>query len=184
MREALAAIDEAALVAEVKSADAEFKRSLLVGDEKSLAKAETALANARRDLDRGRAAIEALTTKAAEAEVAEAAAALDRERNDLDREADAVAAELRKVYPLAARQIIAVLEKLLAAEEKVSAFNRRMSDAGLPIKPVENRAFPMPSNVYAPVLSVLRTSLQPCGGQEGWGEARIVSDMNGVGPNR
>jgi len=180
LRGALAEIDEAAVVAAVETAEAEYREALLSADEKRLAKAETVLAHARRDLDRCRAAIEALTMKATEADVAEAAATLDKERSDLDREADVVAAELKKTYPTAARQIISVLERLIAAEEKVNAFNQRMVRRQAPtIKSVEERAFPLPSSVYAPLFSVLHTSLQPCGGQEGWGSAKDASELNG-----
>lgn len=183
LREALCEIDEAVFAAAVAAADTEFKEALLSADEKRLTKAEVALANARRDLDRCRATIEVLSAKAAEAEIAEAAAALESERRELEREAEAVASELRKQYPAAARQIISLLEKLTATEEKVAAFNARMTAAGGPtIKQAEERAFPLPSSVYAPLFSVLHTSLQPCGGQRGWGRARDASDLNGLSP--
>lgn len=180
-REALAAIDKAALVASVAVADKEYKEALIAADGERIEKAETALASARRELDRCCAAIEALTAKAAEAEAAEAAAVLAAERADMEREADAVAAELRKTYPAAAKQIIRVLEKLAAAEDRVGKFNAREVAAGrAAIVSVEERAFSYPLHVYAPAFTVLRTSLQPCGGQEGWGHARLESEFHGV----
>jgi chromosome segregation ATPase len=182
-REALAAIDEAVPAARVAAAEKEYKEALIAADREQIEKAETALASARRELDRCRAAIEALTSKADEAEAAEAAAALAAKRAEMEREADAVAAELRKTYPAAAKQIIRVLEKLAAAEKRVSAFNAREIAAGrAAIVSVEERAFSYPFHVYAPAFTVLRTSLQPCGGQEGWGNARLESEFHGVQP--
>lgn len=180
-REALAGIDGPALVASVAAADEAYKAALLAGDMKLIEKAESTLTSARRDFDRCRAAVEALTAKVAEAEAAEAAAVLAAERAEIEREADAVAAELRKVYPSAAKQIIRILEKLAAAEDRVSAFNVREVAAGRAhIVGVEERAFSYPPHVYAGAFTVLRTSLQPCGGQEGWGSARLESEFHGV----
>lgn len=124
-----------------------------------LGHARTTLATARRDLNRCRAAIEALTEKLATAETAEA---IDDCR-EVEREAEAVAAVLRKIYPAAARQIVRVLEKLAAAEARVSEFNAREIVAGrASIRSIEERAFPLPDRVYAGAFTVLRTSLQPC----------------------
>ncbi|KWT65531.1 hypothetical protein APY04_2769 [Hyphomicrobium sulfonivorans] len=181
LRDALSQIDEAALVARVAAAEVDYKEALLSADERRIEHAETLLEGARRELARARTAKEVLAERAAEADAAEAAVAQAAERAEIEAEADAVAAELRKAYPAAARQIIRVLEKLQAAEERVAIYNDRKRPAGEALlATVEARAFSYPSQFYAPIFTVLRTSLQPCGGQGGWGAARRETKISGI----
>lgn len=186
LREALASIDEAALSAAVQTAQEECTKALLAGEEKRLERAEAALATARRDLDRGRAATETLTTKIAETEAAEAKAALDAERAELDKLATSTASDLRLIYERASAEIIAVLDRVEDVEAKIKGFNdriyRRALDRGSSrieephMKDVESRAFP----IHHGILSALRlTSLRPLGRAPGYGDGREVFRVSG-----
>ena len=181
LKEALSAIDEAALNATLEAATASRDEALLSGDEKRLERAEATLAMARRDLDRGRAATEVLTTRIAETEQREAKEAIETERAEIEKLANSVAAELRRVYPRASREIIDLLERLMEAEERVKKFNEKavQSGHGLYIEAVDPRAFPMPSSIIWHGVAA-HTSLQPCKGSPGWGEARVSLECAGV----
>lgn len=191
LREALASIDEAALGAAVQTAEDARTKALLAGDENTLERAEATLATARRDLDRGRAATETLTSKIAETEAAEAKAALDAERAELDKLATATAADLRSIYERASAEIVNILDRVQDVEARIKRFNDRIYQRELErgwsridepqidephVKDVESRAFP----THYGILSALRlTSLRPLGRSPGYGDGREVFRVSG-----
>lgn len=182
LREALRAIDEATLSAAVKTAADARDEALLAGDEKRLEKNEAALSIARRDLDRGRAAREALTTRLSETEQRERREEIEAERADIEAFANSVAADLKRIYPRASKEIIDALERLEEAEKRVKKFNEKAvhnDDYGPFIDAVDPRAFPMPNTIIWRGVAA-RTSLQPCKGSPGWGEARVILETCGV----
>lgn len=187
LREALASIDEAALGAAVQTAEDARTKALLAGDEKPLERAEAALATARRDLDRGRAATETLTSKIAEAEAAEAKAALDAERNELDKIATSTASDLRIIYERASAEIIDVLDRVKDVDRRIERFNDRIRQRAIEQYPrlldephvenVESRAY----RTDFGILSAFRlTSLRPLGRAPGYGDGRLVFEVNGA----
>lgn len=183
LKSALAEIDLDSLSSAVDHAETARTDALLKADERQLEKAEAALAAARRDLDRGRAAREALTLKIAEAEKAEAAAAIDAERQAVEAEAEAVAAELKRVYARAGNEIVAILDKLDAAEDRVAAFNARLAESSVelpPVAAVETRVLDHGEN-WAGVAGVRAiTSLRRVPGCPGWGSGRAISEAGGL----
>ncbi|AHB50068.1 hypothetical protein W911_06900 [Hyphomicrobium nitrativorans NL23] len=181
LQDALASIDEAALATALEAATSSRDEALLSGDEKRLERAEATLAMAHRDLDRGRAATEALTTKIAEAEKRETELAIETERAAIEKLANSVAADLKRVYPRASREIIDLIERLMEAEERVKKFNEKAVQGGygLYIEEVDPRAFPMPSGIIWHGVAAC-TSLQPCKGSPGWGAARVSLECAGV----
>ena len=184
LREALAEIDKAALAADVAAAEVEFKEAVLSGDEKRLDKAEASLADARRDLERGQAAVEALTEKIVETDKAEADAALKAEHDEIDNLAETVARDLARIYPKASSEIIAILERLDEVERRIDDFNRRMLSSDAPVYPqmkrAEERVFPTPSGNLQGITSVLRlTELRPVRGTPGWGQSRVLFETLG-----
>lgn len=131
LRDALAGIGDAEFALAVDNAEAARSDALISGDEKIVEKTETALATARRDLDRARAAKEALAAKIVEAERREAADAIEAERSEIEALANAVAKDLAKIYPRASREISSVLERLVEAERRVASFNSRIANQDL-----------------------------------------------------
>lgn len=178
LTDALALIDEGALTAAFESAKSARSDALLSGDEKKLERAEIDLSKACRDLDRGRAGIEALTAKIAEAEERETREAIEAERAELEELASSTASDFRRTYEKAAAEIVAALGRLGAAEERISDFNRRAvhSDMGAFLEGVEERAYP----THHGVLSALRlTSLRPVGRAPGYGDGQTVFEITG-----
>lgn len=185
LREALAAVDEAALSAAVKMAEAECSSALLAGDEKRLERSEAVLATARRDRDRGRAATETLTAKIAETEAAEAKAALDAERAELDKLATSTASDLRAIYERASAEIIAVLDRVEDVDRRISSFNSRlirlpyeqkMQENEPYIKDVESRAYRTDHGILS---AIKLTSLRPLGSSPGYGDGREIRRIHG-----
>ena len=130
MRAALEKLDDAAAFSAVEKAEADRQSLLIDGDDRQLAKAETALATARLDLERVLAGRDELSKRIALAEVRETKALLDAEIASVKKEADAVTLLLTKEYPRMAREFVNLLDRLSRAEQRVVDINRKMDDAG------------------------------------------------------
>lgn len=173
LQSALAAIDVAALNAEVIRAERARTGLLLDGTEKELDEADAALKRATRESDKGTAARELLKARIAEAEAAAADAALDAERDAVEREAEAVKRVLLKEYVAYQAAMVAILHRLDAAEDAVTRHNELRAKAGRTdrLAPVETRAFPVPRNQFAGVYSVRRrTSFRALDGAPSWND--------------
>lgn len=164
LRAARDGIDVAALEAAVEAAEVGRRDALVGADDRALDRAEQTVAKARRDLDRGRALIEALDERIATAEQAEARAALDAERQAVEVEAAAVAVTLRKEFPGLQRKMVALLNRLAAAEQAVRDVNDKLHAAGRDdeaVAGVEWRARPRPAIQHENAVSLLTNVALP-----------------------
>ena len=170
-------IDEAALRRAVEAAEVSRCDALLTGDDEAIEKAEQEVAAARRNLDRARAAAEVLGERIALAEQAEAGAALDAERAAVEAEARATADAIRKAWPSLQLKMVALLDRLDAAEQAVSEVNRKLHAAGRGeevVQSVEWRARPRPRFQHEAVMSITSNVMLPDipeWGVSGYGEA-------------
>ena len=157
---------------------------LLDATDRELEAIERAEADARRAVDRLRAASEELTRRLAVAEAEEARAALDADREAAERQAEATADRVRKEYARAAKTIAALVADLDVAEKAVAAINSRLIEAGRgdeALPEVEERALPAPEGLLAAPWRLRNAaSLPPCAGFEGLGRAREAGGWAGV----
>lgn len=157
---------------------------LLSASDREIEAVERREADARRAVDRLRAAQEELARRLDEAERAEARAALDADRVDAERLAAETAARVTKEYPAAARKIAALVDDLARAEAAVAAVNSRLVDAGRGdevLPEVEQRALPAPDGLYdVPHRLRNSVSLPPCNGFDGAGRAREAALVAGM----
>lgn len=157
LRAARDEIDEAALNRAVGAAEAALRDALVGGDEKAVERAEQQVVTARRSLDRARAAIEIISERVVVAEQAEAAATLDAERAAVEAEAQAAADAIRKMWPGLQTKMVALLNRLDAAEAAVAEVNRRLHAAGRGddvVDDVEWRARPRPQFQHETAVSI------------------------------
>ena len=123
-----------------EAADANARRTaLLIGSDGAIGSRELELADSecRMTADRNRAldeAFRAISEKIAETEHTlarnRAFAALEAERDAAEAEAQAVAKLLKTRYPALAKELVALLERLGAAEKAVAAVNEKLVEAG------------------------------------------------------
>jgi hypothetical protein len=130
LRAALEKLDESAAFSAVEKAEADRQSLLIDGDDRQLAKAESALAAARLDLERVLAGRDELSKRITQAEEREAKALLDAEFAGVKKEADAVAMLLTKEYPRMAREFVDLLDRLSRTEQRVIAVNQKIAEAG------------------------------------------------------
>lgn len=132
LRRAIADIEAEADRASASHAEAReaLKQSVVVGDERAIAKAEAARTVAARDMDRAEIALADLRRRLDEAEAIEADAALDAEVDVVRREADALRKVLTGDYVRATRTIVDTLRRLANAEAAVAVVNARLAAAG------------------------------------------------------
>ena len=157
---------------------------LLDASDRELEAIEKAGADARRTVDRLRAAREEIARRLAVAEADEARAALDAEREAAEKIAAETAARVAKVYPRAAREIAALVDDLARAEAAVAAVNARLADAGRAdesLPEVESRALPEPTEVSPLPFKLRSASLPPAPtlGFPGLGLARDRAEIAG-----
>jgi chromosome segregation ATPase len=148
LRKALSEISSAEARANVERLEAERRRLLLDGSDKDIRAVEENLASARRDLDRANAATEELQRRIAETEAKEEADKAAAERKAIEDEAQAAADAIRKEYPVLARKLVDLLERVKAADEAVKEFNQRLVKSGqwgtaphLRMESVQSRVF-------------------------------------------
>lgn len=173
----------------IPTADTEVARlasdraaKLLSASDSEIEKIERAEADARRAVDRLRAAQEELTRRLDEAEREEARAALDAERAEAERVAAETAERVRRDYAKAARTIAGLVAEIEVAERRVAEVNAKLADAGRLddlLKPVEARAIPEPPEVRPEPFKLGACSLVPALGFDGLGVARERAEMAG-----
>ncbi len=186
LRSKLAEVETAIPAAEAEASrlSAERAGKLLSADDREIERIEKAEADARRALDRLRAAREEIARRLALAEAEEARAALDRDRADADRLATETAEKVRREYVKAARVIATLVADLDAAEAAVAAVNARLIEAGRAdevLPEVEQRALPTPEGLYeVPYRLRNAASLPPAPGFGGLGRARDAALVAGM----
>jgi len=164
LRKALEQIDVASLEGEVQAAEAARRAALVNGDDKGLAAAEKALHAARIALERASIARDELTARVEDAERREAAAKLDQMRADAEMLAAETAAAIAKRWPLLQREMVALLERLAAAEDRVREVNEALGEAGRTdmVAPVEfGRARPRPEVIWEGGIALAATVVLP-----------------------
>lgn len=162
---------------------AERAAGLLDASDAALEKVERAHADARRAVDRLRAAQEELTRRLDEAEREEARAALDAERADAERLAAETADRVRRDYAKAAKTIATLVAETDVAERRVAEVNAKLEAAGRfneMVKPCESRAIPEPEHVLPGPYKLAACSLVPAPGFGGIGLARERAIVAGI----
>lgn len=173
-RAALSELDADAASAAVADAEAARRAALLESGDAEVVKAEERVAAAKRDRDRIMAAREELERRLAEAELREQEEAWAQERQAAEASADAAAAELARVYPKAAKQIVTALQQVSEAQSRVDAYNAKLIRAKRAepfVKDVEPRAWKEVENWRqgANYSAVMLTSLRWSDDQPGYG---------------
>ncbi len=169
--------------AEAARLAAERAGKLLTADDREIERIEKAEADARRTLDRLRAAREELARRLSVAEAEEAKAALDADREAAEKLAVETAERVKREYTKAARAIAALVDAIEVAEKAVVAVNAKLSDAGRfddLLKPVEARAIPEPAHVMPGPYKLAAASLPPAPGFSGLGLARDRAEVAGI----
>lgn len=168
LRTALAANDVDGAHAEHARLKAEHAELLMEGDDKTLDALEARISAARRQIERTTIVRDQLTASLAEAEVREAAEALTAERAAIEAEAAAFANVLRTTYPKMVADMVAVLDRLEAAEQAVRDVNAKLHKAARSddvLKEVETRVFPLGPHQYGPERTIrTRTRLPAIAG--------------------
>ena len=185
LRSKLAEVSEAIPTAEAEAAQLAAERAglLLTATDSEIEKIERREANARRSVDRLRAASEELTRRLAVAEASEAKAALDTERAEAEKIAAETTERVRRDYAKAARTIAGLVDDLDKAERRVAEVNEKLAAAGRLddlLRPVEARAIPEPPEVLAAPYKLAAASLPPAPGFPGLGVARERAEWAGV----
>lgn len=186
LRAKLSEVEAAIPTAEAEAARLAADRAglLLSADDREIEKIERAEADARRAVDRLRAAREEIARRLSSAEVDEAKAALDAERAEAEKLAEATAEKVRSQYVKAARVIATLVDDLARAEASVAAVNSRLEAAGRGdelLPEVEERALPAPEGLLAAPWRLRNAaSLPPCAGFDGLGKARESGIWAGV----
>lgn len=185
LRAKFAEVAEAIPQAEAEAARLAAERSarLLDADDKTLEAVERAHADARRAVDRLRAAHAELQRRLAVAEAGEARTKLDAERAEAEKLAEATAEKVRREYAKAAKTIAGLVDDLDKAERAVATVNERLAAAGRfddLIKPVESRAIPEPAEVRPEPFRLGACSLVPAPGFSGLGLARDRAEIAGM----
>lgn len=155
---------------------------LLDASDRELEAIEKAGADARRALDRLRAAREEIARRLDEAERDEARAALDAARAEAEKLAEATAERVRREYARAAKTIAALVAEIDVAERRVADVNEKMVAAGRLddlLRPVEARAIPEPPEVRPEPFRLAACSLVPAPGFSGLGLARDRAEVAG-----
>lgn len=147
LRAALADLGDCSNAVEIEAAEAKRREALISGGEADVERADKALALAHRKRDRLAASREELEKRLAEAEAKDAADQLTAQRAEAERAAQDCLKFLKR-YPALAKEIVAGLEALLAAEQAVAAVNMRLAEAGRideRLELVESRVVPVPT---------------------------------------
>jgi DNA repair exonuclease SbcCD ATPase subunit len=160
------------------------RKMLFSASDEELGSMERQIEAALRDAERRDLAIEELEKQIAAAEARENAEQLTRERDAAETEAAAVAHALRTEYPRLANGLVALLDRLQAAEEAVAKINDRLSLADRQserLAPVETRVVPAVKHGSPTASSILnRTSLREFsdGFARGWRDpvAKLLGD--------
>lgn len=159
LRRALDQVDVPAAQAEHDRLKAERAALLMEGDDRTLDALEARIAAAARQIERAEILRGQLGTAIGAAEAREAAEALTAERAAVEAEAAATAKALRTAYPKIATELVALLDRLEAAEVAVKAINKKLTAAGRleadRVAEVETRAFPLGPHQYGPDKSIL-----------------------------
>lgn len=185
LRSKLAQIAEAIPQAEAEAARLASERAakLLDATDRELEAIEKTHANARRAVDRLRAAHAELQRRLAVAEADEAGAALDAERAEAEKLAEATAERVRREYAKAAKTIAGLVDDLDKAERHVAEVNAKLANAGRfedLLRPVEARAIPEPEEVRPEPFRLAACSLVPAPGFSGLGVARESGVWAGI----
>jgi chromosome segregation ATPase len=180
LRQHLDALPTAIETAERRAEELEQQRrsTLLDGDDEALAKIETDIASANRQVERLFIAHGELKQRLAEAEERERHDTLTAERETAEKEAASVVADIGKKYPKLAGEIASLLQRLDAAEAVVEAVNGKLAASGRAaerLDAVEVRLFPKKAS-QAPHLHFwsLRHEIrlpEVPGWSVGWGES-------------
>jgi chromosome segregation ATPase len=131
-----------------KAADAlerERRTVLLEGSDDDLAAVEEKIVSANRQTERLCEAERVLKRRLAEAEEREKQDGLTAERDEAEKEAAAIAKQVGAEYPKAAQRMVAMLQRLVDAEDSVERVNAKLAAAGRGderLEPVEQRVFP------------------------------------------
>jgi hypothetical protein len=149
-----------------------YETSLLSDDLKAAVVARESVTAAEVECDRIRALFGALENKLKQQREAEVREALDAARDAAETEAETVAGLLRARYPAIARELVALLQRLGAAEKGVASINERLLEAGRDdrLADVEWRALPRHPGEYEELYSIQRqtTLVELSGFSPGW----------------
>jgi septation ring formation regulator EzrA len=164
LRQKLARLRTSDPHANLNALNASRRRLLLEGSERELDAIDAEIAKCSRECDRFSHAVAKLDADIAEAEAKEAHDALTAGRDRVQVEAEACAKELKTQYPKLANSLVALLERLAAAEGTVVAVNEKLTTAGRideRVAPVEQRAVPFVPGCIPDYQSIrTRTSLR------------------------
>lgn len=179
LHEVEAAIPKAEAEAARLAADRAGK--LLSADDREIERIERAEADARRSVDRLRAASEEIARRLSIVEADEAKAALDAARAEAEKLAEATAERVRREYARAAKTIAALVAEIDVAERRVAEVNEHLAAVGRDdlLPPVEARAIPEPEHVLAGPFRLGACSLVPAPGFAGLGVARDRAEVAG-----
>ncbi|MFG1418914.1 hypothetical protein V5F38_12180 [Xanthobacter sp. V0B-10] len=162
---ALTKIDLQALREQVLAAEAARREALIGGaTDADLDRHDTAVTGAQKALERAQIARNELTVRLAEAREREVAEALTRERDEAEAEAKACAEELRVEWVPHQRELLRMLGRLQAAEERVREVNLKLGEAGRgdeTLRPVEWRVRSVHEILYAPAYSISVQTILP-----------------------
>lgn len=171
LREARAALDPHVAETTVRKREDARREAIVSGDLKAITAAETALADARMELERVEIAVQELEARIAAADKREADAAVKVRIREVEARRDALRRRVERELVPALRTACDILADAAALDDEIEAANRDIAQKGWTetIATVEEGVTPFPAGQLREIFELKRTTvIRPV---EDWGIA-------------